>query len=233
MNAITPPQPTDPAAAARLARNLAACQRLVELGLSLAEAAHASALRNLAAAPETPATAPESAPAELAPAEPGLTEPAPPPPRTDPALTFFRAATAVRHAIALETRLAADAAAQAAPERPPFRYAYSAPPDPRRPKLLRAFKDATKAQALSPAIERNITERMDDALLFDPDHELLVGDLFASICKELQITPDLSRVHDDILIITPPHLVAPDGSLYPPQEEWPELVETPLREYDG
>ncbi len=224
MNAISPPPtpaPAPTAATARTERHLAACQRLAELGLSLAEAAHARALQDLATTPPPPE------PPAVADAEPN-----PATPRTDPALTFIRASHATRQAITLEARLATEATENTSHPRQPFRYAYSAPPDPRRPKLQRALKAATHAQDLPAATQRAITDRMDDALLYDPNHDILVGDLFASICKDLGIEPDLSRVEDEILIITPPHLVAPDGSLYPP-DEWPELEIMPFGRPDG
>jgi hypothetical protein len=134
-------------------------------------------------------------------------------PAADPSLAFARATRAVRQAIALEIRVAAEAAPRHNPagdlaRSAPARLAVPAP-DPRRPALRQALHKLAAAEperAARAQLRRHIDERIEEELLADPDGDLPLGEAFAAICDELGLNFDASTLSDEFLAIPPtPH----------------------------
>ncbi len=205
MNAIPP---LDPAAEARKARHLRHLEELAELGMAMARAVAKSALHPPEADdtpppdPETPATAPPQ-----------------PASRGNPGLVFARLAHSVRQTIALEARIASGGET---PRRTP-----PPPPDPRRAVLQRAFRDAAGSGpngAPGTSFRREADERIDDELAADPGGHLPLYDILATICDDLGITLDHSRLPDEVLDfseIEPDPDAETDPDLPPPPSDLP------------
>ncbi len=212
MNAITPiaPAPTPDAAAERTAHHLAVCRELIDLGMVLTRAAAAKALQEWSV-PEPQAGDPPNPTPEPAQPEP----PATPRRIADPGLLFARLSRAVRQAVALECRVAADAAAAANPVR-----ASRVAADPRRPILRGVLADITTNQPDRAQLRRDLNERLDAELETDPDQERPLADLYTTVCQELGLDPDYSAMPDATLALFLPE--NPETYEIPPEDrlEW-------------
>ncbi len=191
MNAISPiPLPASRAAEAeeRRARHLEACREMFEHGMALMRRAAARALAEDEPPPEPAAT------------------PAPPEParRTDPNIAFTRLCRAVRQTMLLECRIAAGEPA-CAPTAAPHNFAAAA--SPRRMALKRGLDEASANHPEAARLRRALYERMDHELADDPDETADLETLLVLICKDFGLTPDYSRMPDEILDIYGP---APD-----------------------
>ena len=191
MNAISPVPPDQPGAA-RTARHLCLLEELAELGMELARAAAQQALAEWNRPPQNATASPAPETAASRGARPG--------PRLDPGLTFARVSRAVRQTIALEARIAAG---DIGPGRRwwPNRL----PADPRLPVIRRVLHAAAEAETDGAArrdLRRQIDERLDDLPEADPDGELAVDEIIASICGALGISVDPARLPDELLAPT-------------------------------
>ncbi len=179
---------------------LESCRELAELGMHVARVTAARAVADYAtpeppASPEPPVLScetPEPQALETSVPEPATAEtPAAPaaaqPRRGDAVLAFARASRAVRQAIALEARLIAGFA-PARPARGPL--------DPRRATVQRALHDTIQHHPDRRELQRDINESLDHALGAEGAD---IPTIFASICNDLGITPDLANLPDDIL----------------------------------
>ena len=187
---MSAPAPAPETPDQRKARQLADLRRLGELAMQLAELAHASARRQLAApdghAPD------DTTPDDTTPVA------------RDHAVTFASMARVVRQAIAIEIRLDAPARAPAAAERaarPAFRRAAS--PDPRRTLLRRVFADAVASDPDRAALVRDINAFIEQQIEADPDRNRTVPALVADLCDTFGIKLNLARVPDEILGMEP------------------------------
>ena len=184
LNAIAPiPPGTD--AAERTARHLRMCQELAELGMELARAAAARALRDWAT-PATPAASPDENPA------PEPTPQAAAAKTLDPGLLFARLSRAVRQSIALEARIAADALVS-------HRHTHRSPNDPRREILRRALHQASAGHPDHAELRRDTDERLDHELAIDPGQHISVPELLATISEDLGIPITYDRLPDTFL----------------------------------
>jgi hypothetical protein len=163
--AIPPTEPRPPAGAgeALIAQQMAALTRLTEIGMEIAESAGRAA--RLAEAGELGADAP------------------------DPALTYARAARAVRLTIALQSRLAKDLTALAEAETRARGAAAARQRDRIHRRIERAAEterpDAAEVERLSSDAWERLTEA-DDAELLD----LPIDEIVARICADLGLSPD-------------------------------------------
>ena len=131
----------------RAERHMRMCRRLAELSMDLAEAAAALARTDLAEQ-ANPSPTPQA-------------EAQPQPPRPDATARFLRLAGAVRHAIALEARIAAGITAT----RPPRTHR----PDARRPIIRAALVEAAGPNE---TLRLLACERLNQELADDPDQEI-------------------------------------------------------------
>ncbi len=213
MNAITPiaPAPTPDAAAERTAHHLAVCRELIDLGMVLTRAAAAKALQEWSV-PEPQAGDPPNPTPEPAQPEP----PATPRRIADPGLLFARLSRAVRQAVALECRVAADAAAAANPVR-----ASRVAADPRRPILRGVLADITTNQPdraqLPPGPQRTPGRRAGNR---PRPGTAPLADLYTTVCQELGLDPDYSAMPDATLALFLPE--NPETYEIPPEDrlEW-------------
>ena len=173
--------------------------------MQLARAAAARTLTNWAEPASPPASVPPSTPAADTQPDPETAphpNPAPTPRRaaspapykpTDPAVLFTRFAAVARDCIALEARLAAGTRAN------PRAVTLLLRADPRRAPLREAFDRAIKNHPDRADLQRETTARLDEQLTNDPDQTIDLGRLFATICDELGIEPDLAQLPDEFL----------------------------------
>ncbi len=188
LNALAPT-----AEPARKARHLAMAQELAELGMGLARSAAARATtlfaEEAAAPPPDPAEAPEPPP---------VTAAVPLTPAQSHAFTFARLSNAIRQAIALEARIAADAFAPrpAAAARAP---AQPRRPDARRALLRQALHEAAATEPDPALLRRAIDARIEDELQADPDVTTPVWELLESISADMALTLNLPRLPDACL----------------------------------
>ena len=128
------------------------CQELAELGMQLARFAAARAMQDLAA------------------------QPAPEQPSPNAATLFTRLSHAVRQAILLENRIAAELEKAGTAKPAP-------PPDDRRRTLRRLLHCAATTRPDGSDFKRIAHERLDIELALDPHAS--TGDILATICETL------------------------------------------------
>jgi len=138
------------------------CQELAELGMQLARFAAARAMQDLAA------------------------QPAPEQPSPNAATLFTRLSHAVRQAILLENRIAAELEKAGTAKPAP-------PPDDRRRTLRRLLHCAATTRPDGSDFKRIAHERLDIELALDPHAS--TGDILATICETLgvELPPDLIK----------------------------------------
>ncbi len=175
---------TEETPAERSIRQLRLCRRIAELAMALAEAAAENAIQDIVEPPNPPSAPPsakqrcnqtppqsqeshEQALQRLQAETENLANPqnqttSRAPRNTSAATLFDRLCRIVLAAIALENRIAA-AAAQEAASRPTWRS-----PDPRRPALTRALHIAAARHPNAAALRRNMEDRLDEELEADP-----------------------------------------------------------------
>ncbi len=181
LNAVTPlAEPAEAAQAARRkSRHLAQCEELAELGLSMAR--HTAAI---ALAQPIPEPTPEPTPAPIA-------------QQPNHAIAFARLACAVRHAITLEARIAADAFQ---PRAPAARAHYRPTrPDPRRAPLRQAVHDAVRTDPDRARIRRALDTHIEDELAADTAQETPLWDILEATCEAFGLTLDPRRLPDSCL----------------------------------
>jgi hypothetical protein len=183
---------------------------LEELGMQLARATAAKALAELAE-PETPedqaATVQSEPLAAKPPAEAALaatprrvsTRPTGTgtPRKSDPVTSFIRLAKAVCELIALEAGLAAGPATKSGLVPPALRA------DPRRERLLQAFREVTETTQDRFALRAGFTTRLDEELTADPEKILGLPEIFYPLCQEFGIELDVRKLPDDIIGMDP------------------------------
>ena len=84
--------------------------------------------------------------------------------------------------------------------------------DPRRALLAEALHQAAKLEPdprTRAALIRDVDERIEEALLLDPDAEIVVGQHLVDIANDLDLTLDMAKLSDEILgieqrIVPPP-----------------------------
>jgi len=137
------------------------------------------------------------------------------PRRADPRLIFLRLSRTIRDTIILKIRLAAglppevprtrrNPAPPPAPEaaQAPAIQAAAPPEDPRRPHIIRYFREAidiTRQKRKTPITHQHIEDRINTALANDPHRTLPGGTILRSICKSLELPFYASRMHTDLL----------------------------------
>lgn len=136
-----------------------------------------------------------------------------------PSLTLARAASTVRLAIAQQHRLfhrptAAHGAAHGATKPKPAAAPSPAIDDPRRAPVREALR-AAAAKAEPDRIARNqlcqtIDERLDAALLGDPDRKVIQGDILYAVGRACGLVIDIAKCSDELLGLKPRRFV-PDG----------------------
>lgn len=153
-------------AAERTARHLENCRILTDLAMNLAQASAAVAQRELAQPPHP-----------LQPAEPAA------PCGTHPASLFTNLSRTAMQAMRLEGRVARDA------ERRPARPAYRSP-NPRRPILARALRQAAAGHPQEAALCEEIDLQVERELAADP--EAPIPEIITRICNGfgIHIAPD-------------------------------------------
>jgi hypothetical protein len=167
------------------ARDLDLLQELAELGMQLARLAAQEALQDQAQQE----------------AQPSRTR------RADPRLVFLRLSNAIRQTIILKTRIAAGILPP--PPRPP-RTSKTQPPgmegerkpeDPRRPLILRYFRegiDLTRQKSKIATSHQIVEDHIDAELAKDPQHRLPGRAILRNICKSLDLPFYASRMHSDL-----------------------------------
>ncbi len=181
MNAYTSPQQTEEAE--RRARHLSVCQELIDLGLKLARAAAQRALdAHEQSQPDHPADTQNQTQAR------------------DPNLAFTRLSASVRHAVALEARIAGNAFARPAPAPHP-----GTTPDEALEDLLTAADHGALSSALTRLtdhredrwqLQETLADIIEDTLTTFPDDPLPTH--FARACLALNIQPDLTMLPPDL-----------------------------------
>ena len=179
------------------------CRELAELAMELARAAARRTLRAWQAEEEA-----ETAAAKPVAEAPGAKTP-------DPGLLFTRLSTAARQAITLEARIAAGPAAFAP------RSSRTAPrpaPDDRRATIRQVLHEATEHHPDRTAFRREIAERLEEEIAADPEGEIHMGDMLDTICEDLGIEINWSKIHDEILekLTAPAPEDAPNETIPPP-----------------
>jgi len=123
--------------------------------------------------------------------------------RADPMLIFLRLSTAIRETIILKTRLAAGTLPRAAREpKTQNLQASHQPEDPRRPLILRYFRegiDLTSRKSKIATSQHIIETHIDAELAKDPQHRLPGRDILLKICKSLDLPFYATRMHNDLL----------------------------------
>lgn len=160
---------------ARRARHLDMLREIAELGMKIARVAAAQALD----------TAPE-------------------PDAPDPSLTFTRATSSVRQAIALEARIVAGIVPTSRPNAVPAR-AHSF--DLRRTLLRQTLHQALDAEpdrSVRNELRREIDERIEQDLCEDPEAAISACDIFIAISEDLGLRIDPSRLPSELLGLEPP-----------------------------
>jgi hypothetical protein len=181
---------------------------LEELGMQLARATAARALaelaepdpaeelaeeplQNLAAEPR-PEAAQAATPGRTASRSSGT------PRKSDPVTSFIRLAKAVCELIALEAGLAAGPATTKSGLVSPALRA-----DPRRERLLQAFREVTETTQDKYALRAGFTARLDEELTADPEKILGLPEIFYPLCQEFGIELDVRKLPDDIIGMDP------------------------------
>jgi hypothetical protein len=133
------------------------------------------------------------------------------PRRADPRLTFLRLSSGIRETIVLKTRLAAGflPPAPRAPRdsKPQPTTAQTTKEDPRRPLILRYFRDGidlTRQKSKIATSQHIVETHIDAALAQDPEARLPGRDILQKICKSLDLPFYVNRMHSDLL--RPPEL---------------------------
>jgi len=145
---------------------------------------------------------------------------APGPP--DPGPLFNHAVREVRQTIALEAKLAA-------PEKPAAKSASASPPrpmpgprpppDPRRAPIRQALHqvaDTEPDRAERKALKQDIDQLLDHELTQDPEAQIPVPEILASVADQLGLRLDLSRLPDHLIGLAP--LPTPNTPRYHPRE---------------
>jgi len=178
---------------------------LEELGMQLARATAAKALVDLAE-PEPPEEEAEEPLA--AESKPEATQAATPrriaskssgtPRKSDPVQSFIRLAKAVCELIALEAGLAAGPATTKSSLVSPALRA-----DPRRERLLQAFREVTETTQDKYALRAGFTTRLDEELAADAEKILGLPEIFYPLCQEFGIELNVRTLPDDIIGMDP------------------------------
>jgi len=184
LNAIQPTASSHQAPELNL-RDLDMLQELAELGMQLAHLATQQALQDQASpSTETPRLK-----------------------RPDPRLIFLRLSHAIRQTIILKTRLAAGILPP--PPRPPRASkpqpsemeAPHKPEDPRRPLILRYFREGIDLAGQKSKIATShqiVEDHIDAELAKDPRRRLPGRTILLNICKSLDLPFYASRMHNDL-----------------------------------
>jgi hypothetical protein len=130
-----------------------------------------------------------------------------PPRRADPRLVFLRLSRTIRETITLKIRLAAGILPEQPrprpqPATPPATQAASPPEDPRRPLIIRYFREAidlTRQKRKTPITHQHIEHHVDTELAKDPQHSLNGRAVLQNICKSLELPFYANRIHADLL----------------------------------
>jgi hypothetical protein len=176
LNAIIPK--ASPEAPDLSARDLDMLQELAELGMQLARLA-------VQQAQQDPAM--ESRPR-----------------RADPRLVFLRLSTAIRETLILKTRLAAGILPPPPREskvQPQKVEALHKPEDPRRPLILRYFRegiDLTRQKSKIASSQQIVETHIDAELAKDPDHRRQGREILLKICKSLDLPFYANRIPTEL-----------------------------------
>jgi len=215
LNAIAPAR-TFQQAPEPVASDLGILQRLVELAMQLAE---------LAARQAHEEAAPTPTPTDQAANDPPRHR------RTDPHIVFLRLRRAIQETIAFRNRLADGILGKPSRERAPHQQREraprpqrepapplqtepappptpqpatltpAAPQDPRRPHILRYFRDSidiTEKKRKTPITQAHIEDRVTAELASDPQQKIPGPALLLRICKSLDIPFYANRLPPDL-----------------------------------